>query len=91
MCVKAIKIEDAKKETEFHLKLLALMFSDVSDRSPRRVKFGELARKLGVLEEVIRYNVRKLQRLGYIRSLGPDVGYELTEKVIFLNDEIKYA
>lgn len=91
MCVKAIKIEDEKKETEFHLKLLALMFHDASDRSPRRVKFGELAHKLGVLEEVIRYNVRKLQRLGYIRSLGPDVGYVPTEKVIFLNDDIKYA
>ena len=85
MCVKAIKIEDEQTEKELHLKLLALMFRDVSDRSPRRVKYGELAKELGVFEEVVRYNIRKLLRLGYIRSLGADVGYELTEKIILLN------
>ena len=82
MCLKVIVIEpDAK---EIHFRLLALMFKGVSDRSPRRVKFGELAAQLHVSEEVVRYNVRKLVDLGYIVSLGKDIGYELTNKVVFM-------
>lgn len=87
MCVKAIVIGNEQEEKELHLKLLALMFCDVSERRPKRVKYGKLARELGVSEEVIRYNVRKLLRLGYIRSLGEDVGYELTEKIILLGEK----
>lgn len=84
MCVKAIIINTNAQE--IHLRLLALMFGDIDHRAPRRVKFGELARSLGVSEEVVRYNVRKLVDLGYIVSRGKDVGYELTEKVIFLGE-----
>lgn len=82
MCLKAIVIEPHAKE--LHFRLLALMFNGVSDRLPRRVKFSELAAKLHVSEEVVRYNVRKLVDLGYIVSLGKDVGYMLTQKVVFM-------
>lgn len=84
MCVKAIIIN--ANAQELHLRLLALMFGDADHRAPRRVKFGELARALAVSEEVVRYNVRKLVDLGYIVSRGKDVGYELTEKVVFLGE-----
>lgn len=84
MCLKVIVIDPNAKE--IHFRLLALMFDGANDRSPRRVQFGKLAAKLGVSEEVVRYNVRKLKDLGYIVSYGKDVGYKLTEKVVFLGE-----
>lgn len=82
MCVKAIIIDNATKE--IHLRLLALMFRGIDARIPVRVKFSELAAALQTSEEDIRYNIRKLLRLGYIVSRGKDIGYELTQKVVFM-------
>ena len=82
MCLKAIVIDTNAQE--LHLRLLALMFGNIDRRVPVRVKFGELAAQLHVSEEVVRYNVRKLVDLGYIVSRGKDVGYELTQKVVFM-------
>lgn len=82
MCLKAIVIDTNAEE--IHFRLLALMFNGIDARTPKRVKFKELAAALNVSEEVIRYNVRKLVDLGYIVSRGKDVGYELTQKVLFV-------
>lgn len=86
MCIKAIVID--KSAEELHLRLLAVMFDRCSDRSPRRVRFCDLAKNLGVSEDVVRYNIRKLLRMGYIVSLGPETGYRLTDKVAFLDPEL---
>lgn len=77
MCVKAIRLDKAE---ELHYKILSAMFGD--ERRAVRVKFGDLANELGVSEEVIRYNVKKLVKLGYLRIT--DDGYAPTEKVLFL-------
>ena len=77
MYVKAIRLD---KTDELHYKILSAMFDE--EKRSARVKFAELAKKLGVSEEVIRYNVKKLLKLGYIRTT--DDKYEPTEKVIFI-------
>ena len=77
MCLKT-KINE--NSSEFCFRLLAAMFPNGD--SPKRVNFSRLAAKLGVSEAVVRYNIRKLIRLGYIVSYGPLVGYALTGKVI---------
>lgn len=79
-----VKVLLLDKAEEFHHKVLDAMFGE--DRNSGRVKFAELAKRLGVSEEVIRYNVKKLVKLGYISEKGEkDDGYELTKKVIFAN------
>lgn len=82
MCVKAIVIDPNAKE--IHLRLLAAMFGGEAAAVPKRVKFAELAAQLHVHVDTVRYNVRKLVDLGYIVSLGKDVGYKLTQKVVFM-------
>ncbi len=77
MCVKAIRLD---KTDELHYKILSAMFDE--EKKSARVKFAELAKRLGVSEEVIRYNVKKLLKLGYIRA--KEDRYEPTEKVIFI-------
>lgn len=79
MCIKAIDIE---YEEEPCFRILSYMLKGQERRMTKRVKFGEIAKALGVSEEVVRYNIRKLLRLGYIRVNGN--GYEPTEKVLFL-------
>lgn len=79
MCVKAIDISEAD---ELSFRILSQMLKGQDTRTSKRAHFGELARALGISEEVVRYNVRKLLRLGYIRVSGN--GYEPTEKVLFL-------
>lgn len=83
MCVKAIQINE--QSSEFCFRLLAAMFPN--GESPQQVSFSRLAARLGVSEEVVRYNVRKLQKCGYIVSYGVDVGYALTGKVLIFNKE----
>ena len=77
MFVKAIRLDKAE---ELHYKILSEMFGE--EKKSARVKFAALAKKLGVSEEVIRYNVKKLLKLGYIRTKEDQ--YEPTEKVIFI-------
>ena len=77
MCVKAIRLD---KTDELHLKILSSMFGE--DRGGARVKFADLSKEFEESEETIRYNVKKLKRLGYIRE--KDDKYEPTEKVLFL-------
>lgn len=77
MCVKAIRLDMTE---ELHYKVFSAMFGD--ERRAVRVKFPIIAKTLGISEEVVRYNVKKLLRLGYIRIR--DEGYEPTEKVLFL-------
>ncbi len=79
MCVKAIRLDKAE---ELHHKVLFAMFDE--DKRRARVNFAEIATRLGVSDEVVRYNVKKLLKLGYIRA--QDNEYELSsEKVILLN------
>lgn len=91
MCVKAIRLDKAE---ELRFRILDLMFPD--ERRSTRVNFVEMAKQLNDLakqrntskkekpisEEVVRYNVKKLVDLEYIRI--QDDRYEPTEKVIFL-------
>ncbi|MBO5046734.1 MAG: hypothetical protein J6C93_07720 [Clostridia bacterium] len=81
MCIKTIRIDDA---AETHMRLLARILRDDVTRVSRRVQFGALAKEIGESEEVVRYNVRKLVRLGYLRQV--DDGYEPTEKILFIED-----
>ena len=85
MSVKVIRLDKAE---ELHFRILDLMFPD--DRRSTRVAFVEIAKQLNasgqekdISEEVVRYNVKKLVRLGYIRDAGDY--YELTDKLIFAN------
>ena len=78
MC-RAINLEDA---TELHFRVLKEIVGNV--RACKRAHFGDIAKSLNESEEVIRYNVKKLKRLGYIRST-PD-GYEPTDKVLFIDE-----
>ncbi len=77
--VKAIRLD---KTDELHLQILNAMFDE--ENHAARVKYGDIRKKITeiVSEEVIRYNVNKLKRLGYIRER--DDKYEPTEKVILL-------
>lgn len=77
MIVKAIRLD---KSDELHLKILSAMFGE--DRKAVRVEFGDLSEKIKESEETIRYNVKKLKRLGYIQE--KDNKYEPTNKVLFL-------
>lgn len=76
MFVKVIRLD---LTDELHYKILSAMFEE---RRAVKVKFPTIAQDLGVSEEVIRYNVKKLLKLGYIREVTE--GYEPTEKVLFL-------
>ena len=89
MCVKAIRLDKAE---ELRFRILDLMFPD--ERRSTRVNFVEIAKQLNELarqrnasekpisEELVRYHVRKLVELEYIRLR--DDRYEPTEKVVFL-------
>ncbi len=82
MTVKTIRIDKAQ---EIHHKVLNAMFDD--ELHPARINYGEIATKIGVSEEVIRYNVRKLKKLGYIRE--QDGKYEPTERIVRLKYNAK--
>ncbi len=77
MCIRAIRLD---KADELHFKILFAMFDEVVNGE--RIKFAELSKKVKESEETIRYNVKKLEKLGYIRT--KDDRYELTEKVILV-------
>ncbi len=77
MCVKAIRLDLTE---ELHHKILSAIIGE--DRKAVHVKFADIANKIGVSEDVVRYNAKKLVKLGYIRIKGD--GYEPTEKVIFI-------
>lgn len=90
MCLKAINIAGSK---ELCFRILALILADETERRRKWVKYNEIAELLNreaegtgetVSEEVVRYNIRKLVRLGYLRSKGKD-GYEPTERVLFID------
>ena len=51
---------------------------------PRRVSFCKIAREVGTTEETVRYQIRKLVRIGYLRACT--AGYEPTGKVLFIPD-----
>ena len=76
---RAVRIDGSQ---ELWFRILAEIVGD--DRRCRWVNCDDLARKLGESEEVIRYNVKKLRRLGYLKWT-PE-GYEPTDKVLFLKD-----
>ncbi len=80
MCIKAIDIEHAE---DMSLRVLAIMLKGQDVRRSTRAHFGRIAKELGTSEGVVRYHVRKLLRLGYIRVCGN--GYAPTEKVLFLS------
>ncbi len=77
MGVKAIRLDEAEEQ---HYKILDAMFDD--SRNSVHVNFVELGKKLGVSEDVVRYNMKKLLKLGYIRVRNN--GYEPTAKVLYL-------
>lgn len=86
MCVKAINIADTE---ELCFRILALILSDDTERRTKWISYGAIAERLNrercgtVTEETVRYNIRKLVRLGYLRYT--EKGYEPTEKVLFLD------
>lgn len=75
--VKAIRIDNTK---EVHLKILNAMFDEGNHAA--HVNYVDLVPIVKESKETIRYNVRKLLDLGYIRER--DDKYEPTEKVILL-------
>ena len=86
MCVKAINIADTE---ELCFRILALILSDDTERRTKWISYGAIAERLNreqggkVTEETVRYNIRKLVRLGYLRCA--EKGYMPTEKVLFLD------
>ena len=81
MQVMAIRLD---MTDELHLRVLDAIFG--AEQKSVRVKPADLAKELDESEEVIRYNIKKLKRLGYIRI--QDNKYEPTEKVVFLKKKV---
>lgn len=82
MCVKAVRISDT---TDLTFRVLDAVIGDATQPCARRVRFGEIAEKLGISEELVRYHVRKLVEQGYLRALSS--GYEPTGRILFIDDE----
>ena len=80
MCVHAVKIAESDDLT---LRVLNAVIGGADAPCPRRVKYGEIARELNTTEENVRYHIRKLVRLGYLRA--GSAGYEPTGKVLFIH------
>lgn len=88
MCVKAIQIDDTAHELYF--RILALILSEDEERRNKWISYGDITDRLNkqggqgeqVTQEVVRYNIKKLVSLGYLRK--GTKGYEATEKVLFL-------
>lgn len=78
MSVKVIRIDDTQDET---LRILNAILSE--RRVWIEVSPSKVGSALGIQEGVVRYNIKKLVKLGYIRPIGR--GYEPTDKVLFLN------
>lgn len=76
MHVWALRLDKAE---ELHLRVLSAMFGE---ESSARVKFSEIAKKLGESEKVISYNVKKLEGLGYISENKKEKQYELNLKIL---------
>ena len=81
MCVHAVKIAGSDDLT---LRVLNAVIGGADAPCPRRVSFCKIAREVGATEETVRYQIRKLVRLGYLRACT--AGYEPTGKVIFLKE-----
>ena len=81
MCVHAIDLNEAK---ELCFRLLSKILEGEETHVCKRVKYGELAGELQVSEEDVRYNLKKLVKLGYLRV--STAGYEPTEKVLFISE-----
>lgn len=81
VCVHAVKIAESDDLT---LRVLNAVIGGADAPCPRRVKYGEIARELNTTEENVRYHIRKLVRLGYLRASS--AGYEPTGKVLFLKE-----
>ena len=79
MYVKAVRIDDTQDET---LRVLNAMFGDYRDFA-HTVSPQKLAAQLDISEGAVRYQIKKLERLGYIHSVEPG-GYKPTEKMLFL-------
>lgn len=80
--IKAIIINDSRDET---LRVLDAILGDRKtwfEYSP-----SETAHQLGLPESTVRYNVRKLVKLGYLRVDGR--GYSPTERVQYLQEKAK--
>ncbi len=82
MRVKAVRISDTADLT---FRVLDAVIGDATQPCARRVRFGEIAEKLGVSEELVRYHVRKLVEQGYLRALTS--GYEPTDRILFIDEE----
>lgn len=82
MCVKAVRISDT---TDLTFRVLDAVIGDATQPCARRVRFAEIAKKLGISEELVRYHVRKLVEQGYLRALTS--GYEPTGRILFIDDE----
>lgn len=67
------------KAEELHFRILSAMFAEGSSA---RVDFAELAKTIGESKETIRYNVNKLETLGYISENKKDKLYELNLKKV---------
>ena len=81
MCVHAVKIAESDDLT---LRVLNAVIGGADAPCPRRVSFCKIAREVGTTEETVRYQIRKLVRIGYLRACT--AGYEPTGKVLFIPD-----
>ena len=81
MCVHAVKIAESDDLT---LRVLNAVIGGADAPCPRRVSFCKIAREVGATEETVRYQIRKLVRIGYLRACT--AGYEPTGKVLFIPD-----
>ncbi len=75
--VKAVRIEAAEDEA---MRVLNAVLPE--RKAPVDISPMKIAHALGMSESTVRYNVKKLVRLGYLRTVGNC--YEPTEKVLFL-------
>lgn len=78
MCIKAVRIDEGEQDETF-----SVLNAILSNRRERvEVSPMQLALRLNISEGSVRYQIKKLVKLGYLRAL--EKGYEPTGKVLFL-------
>ncbi len=81
MCVRAINLNDMTDDLRF--RILAELIGN--DRTPKRVDFSAIAKRLGIGRQHVVYHVRRLVEQGYLRATS--AGYEPTDRIIFIRGE----
>lgn len=82
MCVHALIIEES---AEVHIRLLEKILEGEELPRSKYVNYISMAKQLGISKEDVRYNIRKLLRLGYLRVEGN--GFIPTAKILFVKKQ----